>query len=164
MVQRVLLCTDPLNLEDSREAQRADLNFKNAEDNDEDLNSDLSDYTNRLAIDECKNDSDYPGKFKDEGLTSCYKGKVFNFDINLGADGTVFSLDTFNAYKIDGSGVKTDITYSSAKMVDGYLQIAFGEDYVYNTGRRNEDGSAEEASSNIFNNFLRSNIRDTNSL
>ena len=138
------------NLEDSREAQRADLQFKNAEDNDEDLNSDLSDYTNRLAIDECKNDSDYPGKFKDEGLTSCYKGKVFNFDINLGADGTVFSLDTFNAYKIDGSGVKTDITYSSAKMVDGYLQIAFGEDYVYNTGRRNEDGSAEEASSNIF--------------
>ena len=57
---------------------------------------------------------------------------------------------TFNAYKIDGSGVKTDITYSSAKMVDGYLQITFGEDYVYNTGRRNEDGSAEEASSNIF--------------
>ena len=106
------------NLEDSREAQRADLQFKNAEDNDEDLNSDLSDYTNRLAIDECKNDSDYTGKFKDEGLTSCYKGKVFNFDINLGADGTVFSLDTFNAYKIDGSGVKSDITYTSAKMVD----------------------------------------------
>ena len=35
-------------------------------------------------------------------------------------------------------------------MVDGYLQITFVEDYVYNTGRRNEDGSAEEASSNIF--------------
>ena len=62
------------NLSDSREAKRADLNYNTAK-TDDNEGTDSEVYTNRSSIDECKNDSDYPGKFMDEGLTSCYSGK-----------------------------------------------------------------------------------------
>ena len=136
------------NLSDSREAKRADLNYNTAK-TDDNEGTDSEVYTNRSSIDECKNDSNYTGKFMDEGLTSCYSGKVFNFDNVLGAEGTTFSKDQFEVYKIVGA-LKTKIDITSAKMVGGYLQVKFGEDYTYNTGRSSDAGSVETPSSNVF--------------
>ena len=136
-----------LNLSDSREAKQAELQYSQAE--EDDGGSDSTTYTNRLSIDECKNDNDYSGKFKDEGLTSCYEGKVFNFDIMLGSDGTVFGTNIFDVFKIEGD-TKTKINYSSAKMVDGYLEMKFAENFTYNAGKGSEDGSVEGPSSNVF--------------
>ena len=137
------------NLSDSREALRADRMYNDAAEEDNE-GTDAEIYTNRSAIDQCKDDDDYTtGKFKDVGTTSCYEAKVFNFDTALGADGTVFGSDTFDVFKIEGA-TKTRVNYSSAKMVDGYLEMKFDEKFTYNTGKGSEDGSSEGQSSNIF--------------
>ena len=101
------------NLTESREALRADRMYNEAAEDDNE-GTDTETYTNRSAIDECKDDDDYTtGKFKDVGTTSCYESKVFNFDTALGADGTVFGSDTFDVFNIEGA-TKTRVNYSSA--------------------------------------------------
>ena len=50
-------------------------------------------------------------------------------------------------------------------MVGGYLQVEFGEDYTYNTGRSSDAGSVEGPSSNIFiSTTCNQTLRYTNSL
>ena len=69
------------NLSDSREAKKADRNYDDAANADnEGMPNEV--YTNRSGIDECKNDSNFTGtnKFMDVGDTSCYSGKTFHFD------------------------------------------------------------------------------------
>ena len=148
------------NLEDSREAKRADLQLELAKQNDKQeitvtnddgstyTADDFSDYTNRAAIDKCKGNT-ASGKFFNIGDTSCYEGKEFNFDLNLADDGTTFDLDTFEIYEMVGA-IKMPLEYTSAKMVDGFLRIVFKDKHTYNVGESSEDGSVDNEKSNVF--------------
>ena len=138
------------NLSDSREAKKADRNYDDAANADnEGMPNEV--YTNRSGIDECKNDSNFTGtnKFMDVGDTSCYSGKTFHFDNALGADGTTFSKNIFQVFKTDG-GIRTKLEITSAKMVGGYLRVEFDTDYTYNTGRTSDAGSVEGDSDSIY--------------
>ena len=137
------------NISDSREAKRANLKYEQAAKADGD-GTDSEVYTNRILIDKCTDDDDYTtGKFKDVGTSSCYESKVFNFDFSLGPDGTEFGLNAFEVFKVKNNE-KTKLDYTSAKMVDGFLQIKFGETLTYNSGQSSDEGSVETESSNVF--------------
>ncbi|MDC3100472.1 PilC/PilY family type IV pilus protein [Candidatus Pelagibacter sp.] len=73
------------------------------------------------------------GDFKDVGTSACYKGTTFHFaNIILDyADNTTIPAGVLSAKLLEG-GVSKALGISSAKMVDGLLQVTFADEKIVN--------------------------------
>ena len=118
-----------ININDSSEAKKAADNYQAARTADELLGDQVFD--NRLAIQDCKTDTDFdPDTFRDNGTTSCYTGSTFHFITSLpsgstDAEGNV-KAGILNVSERE-SGEWVPISGVSGKMVGGELRITFSD-------------------------------------
>ena len=118
-----------LNINDSSEAEQASDNYQAAREADELLGDQRFD--NRLAIQDCKNDTDFdPDTFRDNGTTSCYTGTTFHFITSL-PSGSTDSEGNIKAGVLNvserKSGAWVPISGVSGKMVGGELRVTFSD-------------------------------------
>ena len=129
----------------SEEGIQALDNYTTARKADEDLDDTGETTTEQDLIAGCTGDDDYAdGDFKDVGTSACYKGKTFHFaNIILDIDDNKTIPAGVLSAKILEGGISKALGISSAKMVDGLLQVTFADEKVVNayvTTKKDADG------------------------
>ncbi len=114
------------NLSESLEGDKAGENYRTAEltDKDKGLKDDGSEYfDDRIAIQDCKSNSDFGTSFVNDGNTSCFSDTKFTFDLELPGSA------------LDGSTVKDGFITISERVSDDWVPIT--------TATATHDGSSK---------------------
>ncbi len=123
-----------VNIEDSREALRANTNLDNALTQDGWPDNDSTIFQDPIAV--CQSNDDVTGGFAANGTNTCYRGTTYTFDsIQFDVpDNSVVPPEMINVSAAVSGGEFEPVTFTEARMVNGSLVITFEEPLTYNPG------------------------------